>query len=79
MENWYNIYRTAGHMKYQLATINKATLNPNTHTHTLLLIGLEILPWTKILTLIIWLKDREICHEVMALVYSCWSRKNVSS
>ena len=48
------------------------------------LIGLEILPWTKILTLIIWPKSKVsgpwyIVHEVMALVYSCWSHRDTSS
>ena len=42
--------------------------------------ALEILPWTKLLTLIIWPKFKvsgpwNIGHEVMALVYSCWSHR----
>ena len=44
-------------------------------------LGLEILPWTKILTLIIWPKSEvsgpwNINHEAMALVYSCWSHRD---
>ena len=42
------------------------------------LIGLEIQPWTKILTLIIWPMSEvsrpwNIGQELMALVYFCWS------
>ena len=44
------------------------------------LVELKILPWTKILTLIIWPKFAvsgpwNIGHAVMALVYSFWSHK----
>ena len=48
------------------------------------LVELKILPWTKILTLIIWPNSEvsgpwNIGHEVMALVYSCWSYRDTSS
>ena len=46
--------------------------------------GLETLPWTEILTLIIWPKSKvsgpwNTGHEVMALVYFCWSHRDTSS
>ena len=64
---WYIIERHI-HMKYQLATTNRSW-------HSTL---------DKIITLIIWPKSevsgaRNIGHEVMAIVYSCWSHRDTSS
>ena len=58
-------------LKYQLATINSLEILHN-------------VPWSKILTLIIWPKFEvsgpwNIGQEVMALVYSCWSHRDTSS